>query len=78
MIFKLQVFLGKITKLPGLPICRVFNDKKTEHYTLRRDGWVVIQGVNNKTADMLPITMVSQTLINKFETCLSKTKTKDK
>jgi len=67
MFFKFLVLLGKITNWPGLPICRVFNEARTESYTLRRDGWVLIQGLNSKSTDMLPIMMVSQKLVDKFE-----------
>lgn len=67
MVFKTLCWLGKLTGLPGLPMCRVYNHNKTEKYTLRQDGWVICESVNGKGSDMLPITMVSEKLIKKFE-----------
>lgn len=66
IILKFLVLIGKYTNWGFLPVCRVFNDKETEHYTLKYDGNVYIQGVNGGVTDMLPIGTVSERLQNKF------------
>lgn len=67
MLFKIALWFGLRFDFPGLPLCRVFNDAKTEHYTLRRDGLVFIQSVKTGSIDALPITMVSEKLVEKFD-----------
>lgn len=67
MLFKFLVLLGKLTKLPGLPMCRVWNDVMTESYTLRWDGLVIVQSKGDKSYVGMPVGMVSEKLIEKFD-----------
>ena len=71
MFFKLTVWLGKKFEIEGAPICRVWNDKKTEQYTLNNDGWVIISSPRSSAHDMVHISCASSTLIEKFELALS-------
>lgn len=70
MWFKFLCWLGKKIPDSGLPLCRVYNDAKTEHYTLQNDGWVICQGVGQTATDALPIMMVSEKLQQKFAAAL--------
>jgi hypothetical protein len=70
--FNFQVWLGKKLKVNGAPVCRVFNDVGTEHYTLTNDGWVLIQGVQSKSVSAIPIQLASANLVSKFEAALAK------
>lgn len=70
MLFKILVYIGRITLYPSLPICRVYNDRKTEHYTLRYDGWVVIQGIDSESTDMIPLVMCSEKILEKLNTAV--------
>lgn len=72
MWFQFQVWIGKKLKIDGAPICRISNDANTESYTLRNDGWVIIQGKKQKTTDALPIFLCSHNLQEKFATELTK------
>lgn len=62
------IWLGDKTELSFLPMCKVFNNKKTESYTLRYDMLVVIQSTKKecKSKDVIPAIFASQTLIDKM------------
>tara|TARA_R110000822_G_scaffold228626_2_gene361007 strand:+ start:1176 stop:1418 length:243 start_codon:yes stop_codon:yes gene_type:complete len=72
MFFKIAVWLGNILNISGAPICRVWNDTGTEHYTLKKDGWIIIGSPDNGSYDMVFISHASERLINKFEIALNK------
>lgn len=69
--FKILVWLGRKFQIEGAPVCRVYNDARTEHYTLTNDGWVISQGVGSKSTDAIPFYMVSQELQDKFAAVLA-------
>ena len=71
MFFKLLVWLGKKFEIEGAPLCRVWNDRHTEHYTLNNDGWIIISAPRSKSHDMVHISCASSTLHKKFEAALT-------
>lgn len=65
--FKFLCWLGRKTPGSGLPLCRVYNAPRTEHYTLLNDGFVVIQAVNSKAADVVFVQLCSPELLKSFQ-----------
>lgn len=72
MWFKFLVWFGKKLNIDGAPICRLFNEAKTEHYTLTNDGWVIIQSVSSKATDAIPVFLCNPTLQERFTKELDK------
>lgn len=60
--FRLKVWLGIKLKIEGAPLCRVFNKKMTESYTLHSDGMVIIKPIKGKGTDMIPAAFISSEL----------------
>lgn len=66
MYFKFLVFIGAITNIGTLPRRRVYNEVKSEHYTLLNNNNVVVRSVKGGAIDIIPLEYISETLINKF------------
>lgn len=69
--FRFSVWIGKKFKIEGAPLCRVFNDARSESYTLTNDGMVLIQGVKSKAIDVVPLSLCSESLAEKFSKALN-------
>lgn len=67
MIFKLLIYLGRLTGLGIFPMARVWNQSKTESYTLYYDGIVQTESKEDKGIDLVPISYCSDELIKGFE-----------
>ncbi|MEI4967276.1 MULTISPECIES: hypothetical protein [Aeromonas] len=64
--FKFLCWLGRKFPESGLPIARVYNATGSEHYTLYRDGMVMVESVGSKAMDVLPLVLCSQSLVEAF------------
>ena len=72
MWFKFLVWFSNKLNIDGAPICRVFNEAKTEHYTLTNDGWVIVQGIKSKATDSIPVFLCNPKLQEQFAEELNK------
>ena len=66
MFFKFLVWFCRVFSIEGGPVCRVWNDTKTNSYTLYNTGWVVIRSTEYDSTDALFITQISPALLDKF------------
>jgi hypothetical protein len=64
--FKFLCWLGRKYPASGLPIARVYNAVGSEHYTLYRDGMVMIESVQGKGMNVMPLALCSQPLLDEF------------
>lgn len=64
--FKFLCWLGRKFPKSGLPIARVYNQIGSEHYTLYRDGMVVVESVDGSSMNVLPLALCSLSLVKEF------------
>lgn len=64
--FKFLCWLGRKFPESGLPIARVYNARGSEHYTLYRDGMVMVESVRGGAIDVVPLVLCSQSLVEDF------------
>ncbi|MGS3182323.1 hypothetical protein ACB288_01000 [Aeromonas taiwanensis] len=64
--FKFLCWLGRKFPESGLPITRVYNATGSEHYTLYRDGMVMIESAHGRGMNVMPLVFCSQGLVDAF------------
>ena len=77
MFFNLKVWFCALFDMKSRPLCRVWNNVRTEHYTLLNDGWIIIASPRCGVKDKVFITLASEDLLNSFTAELVKIRLKN-
>lgn len=65
MVFKIMLYFGRITGFGIFPMVRVWNQPKTESYTMYYDGMVRVES-NDGGLDIVPVAYISEELLEQF------------